>query len=68
MCLDSRLTRKKQAEEVAKLPKTITVYRTAIRAKIKREWITSIGEENGCKVYVTSKIIMPSPKDKKAIL
>jgi len=38
-----------------------------VRCKIKKSWITTIGSQNGV-VFVTDKIIMPSPRTKTKII
>ena len=39
-----------------------------VKAICRREWVTAIGMQCGCRVIVSKKIIMPSPTDKKAIV
>ncbi len=39
-----------------------------IKFQIRKEWITAIGKQENCIVYVTDRIISPSLKDKSAIL
>ena len=39
-----------------------------IKFQIRKEWITAIGKQGGCIVYVTDRIISPSPSDKSAIV
>ena len=38
-----------------------------IKCKIKKAWITAIGSQNGV-VFVTNKIIMPSPRTRDKIM
>lgn len=40
----------------------------AVKYQIRKEWITAIGTEKGCHVYVTDRIISPSLRDKKAVV
>ena len=39
-----------------------------VRFHIRKEWITDIGTEVGCIVYVTNRIISPSLRDKSAVV
>ncbi len=39
-----------------------------IKFQIRKEWITAIGKQKKCIVYVTDRIISPSLKDKKAVV
>ena len=39
-----------------------------VKYQIRKEWITAIGTEKGCHVYVTDQIISPSLRDKKAVV
>lgn len=40
----------------------------AVKYQIRKEWITAIGTEKGCHVYVTDRIISPSLRDKSAVV
>lgn len=39
-----------------------------IKFQIRKEWITAIGKQGGCIVYVTDRIISPSLRDKSAVV
>ncbi|KKL01464.1 hypothetical protein LCGC14_2627010 [marine sediment metagenome] len=39
-----------------------------VKCKIKKEWITAIGKQEGARVIVSKKIIMPDPSDKNAVV
>ena len=39
-----------------------------IKFQIRKEWITAIGKQGNCIVYVTDEIISPSLRDKSAVL
>ncbi len=39
-----------------------------VRFQIRKEWITAIGKQKKCIVYVTDRIISPSLRDKSALV
>ena len=39
-----------------------------IKFQIRKQWITAIGKQSRCVVYVTDRIISPSLKDKSAVV
>lgn len=39
-----------------------------VTSQIRKEWITAIGKQGGCIVYVTDRIISPSLRDKPAVV
>ena len=39
-----------------------------VKMQIRKEWITAIGKQDGCTVYVTDRIISPSLRDKSAVV
>ncbi len=39
-----------------------------LKMQIRKEWITAIGRQAGCIVYVTDRIISPSLRDKSAVV
>lgn len=41
---------------------------SVIKFQIRKGWITAIGKQDGCIVYVTDRIISPSLRDKSAIV